>query len=432
MHVALFTDLHPAGLGGAQMSVAAQRRALEQLGHRVTVFTAPLPNTGDPDPDPCVVQLKPVPVMARLMCILGKSDDFVFVWPSQANRALINEAFLAREPIDVVHAQGDLGVAIAGMVAARQHGIPVVQTKHTRYDAYLEQATPTPLLLALIFKRMQKPHLAREFSFMHMQESTAARLAWRFMVANAQTADHEIVPTKHFAQSLAERGVNRPISVISNGIDDDVIDRAVAAEVVRSPDSEPLRLIWCGRLSAEKRVLAAIEAVSQVDNCTLDIYGEGHLEASIRKTIESAGLSRRIRLHGRVDNAECLRAMRSNGALLFTSHGFDTQGLVLLEAAAMSLPTIYCDPALGETVPEGGGLLSTDPSPAAIAAAIRILVEDRNKLREMSDIVTAHRGIPQQSLQSEKIIAIYRSLIDRGTRPSTVGGQNRPVAAPSR
>ena len=411
MHVALFTDLHPATFGGAQISVDTQRRALEQLGHQVTVFTAPLTKT--PDPDPCVVELKPVPIIARLARLLGRYDDYVFVWPSRANRALIDEAFLARKPIDIVHTQGDLGVAIAGTEAARRHGIPVVQTKHTRYDAYFEQAASAPLLLAKVVSRMQKPYLASEFSFKSVEESAAARLAWRFMVAHAQAVDHGIIPTRHFAQSLVERGVNRPISVISNGIDDDVIDRAMAAEVIRSPESEPLRLIWCGRLSSEKRVLEAIEAVSQVDHCTLDIYGEGGLEASIRKTIASAGLSRRVRLRGRVDHEECLKAMKSSGALLFTSYGFDTQGLVLLEAAAMSLPTIYCDPALGETVPEGGGLLTADPSPAAIAAALRMVVQDRDKLSEMSDIVTRHRDIPRQSLQTQKIIAIYSSLVNR-------------------
>jgi glycosyltransferase involved in cell wall biosynthesis len=246
-----------------------------------------------------------------------------------------------------------------------------------------------------------------------VEESAAARLAWGFMVAHAQAVDHGIIPTSHFAQSLAKRGVNRPISVISNGIDDDVIDRAMAAEIVRPSESEPLRLIWCGRLSPEKRVLPAIEAVSQVAHCTLDIYGQGVLEASLRKTIESAGLSRRIRLRGRVDHEECLKAMRSSGALLFTSYGFDTQGLVLLEAAAMSLPTIYCDPDLSETVPDGGGLLTADPSPVAIAAAIRTVIEDRDKLKKMSDIVSGHRDIPRQSLQTEKIIAIYSSLVDR-------------------
>lgn len=86
--------------------------------------------------------------------MLGRYDDYVFVWPSRANRTLIDEAFLARDPIDIVHTQGDLGVAIAGVEAARRHGIPVVQTKHTRYDAYFEQASAAPLLLALIVSRM--------------------------------------------------------------------------------------------------------------------------------------------------------------------------------------------------------------------------------------------------------------------------------------
>ena len=156
-----------------------------------------------------------------------------------------------------------------------------------------------------------------------------------------------------------------------------------------------------------------MQAAALVDHCTLDIYGEGHLEASVRKTIESTGLSERVRLHGRVDREQCLVAMRSSDALLFTSCDFDTQGLVLLEAAAMSLPTIYCDPALSETVPEGGGLLSVDPSPASLAAAIRVLVDDRDKLGKMTDIVTTQRDTARQSLHTDKIMGIYHSLVDR-------------------
>ncbi len=411
MHVALFTDLHPDGLGGTQVSVATQRRALEQSGHRVTVFTAPMP--GSVDRDPCVVELRPVPVVDPLMRKLGRNEDFVLVWPSKANHAIIDEAFRSRGPIDIVHTQGDLGVAIAGVQAARRHGIPVVQTKHTRYDTYFAQATPAPLFLAILVSQVQKRHLAQAFHLTPAKESAASRLAWRFMVAHAQAVDHEITPTRHFAQSLARRGVTRPISAISNGCDDDVVDRARAAVVGGSSDDGPLRLIWCGRLSSEKRALEAIEAVAQVDNCTLDIYGQGHLEASMRKRIHSAGLSQRIRLHGRVDREACLVAIGSSDALLFTSYDFDTQGLVLLEAVAMSSPVIYCDPALSETVPQGGGILAADPSPSALAAAIRVLVSDRERLREMSGIATEHRDNGRQSLQTEKIIAIYTSLLDR-------------------
>jgi len=42
----------------------------------------------------------------------------------------------------------------------------------------------------------------------------------------------------------------RTILVISNGIDDEVIDRAMTAEPTGSPDNERLRPIWRGRPSA--------------------------------------------------------------------------------------------------------------------------------------------------------------------------------------
>ena len=79
----------------------------------------------------------------------------------------------------------------------------------------------------------------------------------------------------------------------------------------------------------------------------------------------------------------------------------------------MSLPTIYCDPDLSESVPEGGGLLTADPSPAAIAKAIRLVAEDRDRLSRMRDIAAAHPDFPKQSLQTAKIVAIYRDLVDQ-------------------
>jgi glycosyltransferase involved in cell wall biosynthesis len=414
MHVALFTDLHPASLGGAQISVATQRHGLERLGHKVTVFTAPLAHTVDPDPN--VVEVKPVPFIATLMRKLGKHDDFTFVWPGAANQELIDREIRAREPIDIVHSQGDLGVCIAGVEAARRHGIPVVQTKHTRYDVYFEKASPTPLVLAWIFSQMQERHLPRDFHLTTVPETAAARRAWQLMMAQAQAVDHEITPTAHFARALTDRGLRRPVTVVSNGVDDEVVDIARAASIGKPPEDEPLRLIWCGRLSPEKRVLEAVQAAAQVENCTLDIYGNGHLDGAIKKFVDAAGVSHRIRLHGRVTQEGCLAEMGSSSALLFTSYGFDTQGLVLLEAVSMCTPVIYCDGILGESVPEGGGLVTADESVAAIAAAIRTLADDRNKLRQMTDIVTAHRDEPRQSLQTEKILAIYHDVLDKRTR----------------
>ncbi|WP_369028794.1 glycosyltransferase, partial [Nocardia farcinica] len=89
-----------------------------------------------------------------------------------------------------------------------------------------------------------------------------------------QAADRVIAPTRHFADLLADHGVTRPIRVVSNGVDDSLVDHRSGADYTHA-ESGPLQLIWCGRLSAEKRPLEAIEAVRRVPDCTLDVYGEG-------------------------------------------------------------------------------------------------------------------------------------------------------------
>ncbi|RIT15474.1 glycosyltransferase, partial [Mycobacteroides abscessus] len=127
----------------------------------------------------------------------------------------------------------------------------------------------------------------------------------------------------------------------------------------------------------------------------------------------SHGASNRIRLRGRVSQDSCLAAMGASSALLFTSYGFDTQGLVLLEAISMSTPVIFCDEILGESVPQGGGLVTENESVEAIAKAIRALADDRGKLRQMTEVVAAHHDEPRQSLQTEKIVAIYNDVLKK-------------------
>lgn len=70
-----------------------------------------------------------------------------------------------------------------------------------------------------------------------------------------------------------------------------------------------------------------------------------------------------------------------------TSYRFDTQGIVLLEAAAAGLPIVYCDEKLTVGT-DGGNSLLTGREPKEVAAGIQRLIEDR-ELRE----TMAHKSI---------------------------------------
>ncbi|MEU2254163.1 cytochrome P450 [Nocardia xishanensis] len=426
MHVALFTDFHPATLGGIQTSVNALRRGLAQAGHRVTVFAAPTPESTEPDPG-----------LVVLSALAGaRVNGFAMVLPTPENGRRIDAAFADRDPVDVVHLHTTYGVAIAGLRAARRHGIPVVQTVHSRDDAFIQHTSPSPYLSALAVRVLHGRFVPHRESLSRNDETRAARHAWHTMVNHARAADRVIVPTEHFADRFRAHGLDRPIRVISNGIDDALLDEARAAAATHpdsgetnettatfteavAEDRAPLRVLWCARLSPEKRLMEAIEAVHRTPGCTLDVYGTGELAAAARAAIEKGGLADRVRLHGGVPQLDCLTAMAAHDVLLFPSAGFDTQGMALLEAVAMGLPVVYCDPDLAETVPAGGGVRTPDPSVDSIAATLRDLAADPARLIPMRKVLSEYADTARQSRLTDRVVAEYTEL---------TGGADRAAA----
>ncbi|WP_280410922.1 glycosyltransferase, partial [Nocardia asiatica] len=233
LRIAMFADFHPATLGGIQTSMRAQRTALERLGHRVTVFTIPPPRHTPPDPG--IVVLATTPGLAV--------NGYPVALPTRRNARLIDAVF-AERGFDVVHAQTTYGAGVAGLRAARRHRVPVVQSMHSRDDSFIERNAPFPYLAALTMRLLHGGFVGLRGTMPRLPESRTARLAWRPLVAQARAADHVVVPTRHFAQRLAAHGVDRPMHVVSNGVDDDLV-RALP-ERSSGPD-RPLRVLWWGR-----------------------------------------------------------------------------------------------------------------------------------------------------------------------------------------
>src|SRR4029079_9897568 len=90
-----------------------------------------------------------------------------------------------------------------------------------------------------------------------------------------------------FAGKLEQHGVvpvggARSVDVVWNGIDDDVLDAALASAAPRVPGRP--RFVWIGRMSPEKRLLPFLEAVvaSGIDADVEVIGGGGQLRAPRR------------------------------------------------------------------------------------------------------------------------------------------------------
>ena len=115
------------------------------------------------------------------------------------------------------------------------------------------------------------------------------------------------------------------------------------------------RALFVGRLVEQKNPLALLDIASrvrkEVENFQLDIYGEGHLKPLLQQRIEELDLGNCVRLKGFIDD----KAIYRNYDLLWVTSTFEGFGLVIIEAASNSVPTITTNwgPAVYEVVEDG-------------------------------------------------------------------------------
>lgn len=397
----MVTDYYLPTLGGVQTVIKAHKEELESDGHEVLVF-APLTA---PSADPAVVRLPTARAFAP--------DGYPFTWsPSAASAFLAEELRVHR--VDVVHVHTEMFAALAGFDAARALSLPVVQTMHGRIDVYTRSVLPLPavttaLLAAMHRRRMSHARAEVDSTSPYTRTATARRM-WRLMVSQANHADQVIVPSAHFAGKLLAQGVETPVTVLSNGLEASVLDEIGAPETRGLAHDEQLHVMWCGRLSPEKRPEVFLDAMDMVPRATGHMYGDGVSQSAVSRRARTLTAGR-VTVHGAVAQSEVLAAMRRAHVLVSSSLDFDNQPMVVLEAIASGLPVVVTDPDLAETLPPGGGLVTPTPDAVGLAAALTRLRDDPAQLTRLSRAAIAHRDQVAQTTHRAALIDVYRAAL---------------------
>lgn len=401
VRIALVTDYYLPTLGGVQTVVKAHREALEQAGHDVTVY-APLAAAHAPAG---VVRL---PTASRFA-----PDGYPFAWPPRALLQTLRTELTTRGT-EVVHVHTEMFAALAAFRAAAECALPLVQTMHGRVDVYTRAVLPVPALTTPILAALHRKQIPHDTP---VQDTTApyaqgriARRIWRLMLAQANRADHVIVPSAHFTAKLTAQGMTTPVSVLSNGLEQSMLDVIGTPQVRTLTADETLRVMWCGRVSPEKRPEVFVDAVRASAHIRADLYGDGVARRRIRRRARGLG---NLTIHGAVSQHAVLEGMRNAHVFVSTSWDFDNQPMVLLEAIASGLPTIVTDPDLAELLPEGGHIVTDTPDAAGVATALRRLRDAPEELARMSRATIAHREEVTQSGRLEGLLGAYHAAIAR-------------------
>lgn len=408
MNIAIFTDIFLEVPGGICSSIMAQKAGLEALGHKVTIFC---PGWSRPKDKSIVI----IPTMSRHLKINGApvshAPEKVIAWVN-ANYPMLNQ-------FDIIHVHYEASCSLAGIKLARQFHIPLVQTMHGREDVAIQTNVPHPFkyLVATTLNFLHSTYLPHPIIIKkdHNLAPTHTRAKmWTLMVNHANAADAVITPSYHFAKKLQEYGVKRKITRVSNAIDDAVASAEDWPVRSFSP-GQPLKLFWNSRVSHEKRIMVFLEAINLATkkSATLKvtICGDGNAEKEAKEYVSKNHLQKIVKFEGRVSHATMLNRMKEQHLSVLTSYGFDIQPMTLLEAEAVGLPVLICDPDMREVTAPSGTVFCPKPDASTIATTLYNLSQTPSKITELSKAMLAHRKEVLISTQVAKMLEVYQSLL---------------------
>lgn len=240
-----------------------------------------------------------------------------------------------------IHTPGLLGqYAIS---ASEKYGIPSIGTYHT---LMAEQNTYVSfyrlLKLDKLFMKINKFNKALSFKdLLKFQKSDTFNLRKKIILKLCnnlyERCDLIISPSHLLKEQLLEYGIDKPITVVSNGMDLSRFQGKVK-EVSEAP-----KILHVGRISYEKNCDVIINSFKlikdKIPNSTLTIIGEGPAISSLKIQAEKLGLVDSIIFSGFIDNSK-LHEVYPEYDLFLTASTMETQGLVILEAISCGLPAV--------------------------------------------------------------------------------------------
>ena len=298
---------------------------------------------------------------------------------------------------EVVHVQISDPIGLSVVSYARHHGIPVVTTEHNQPEVLTE-----PLRVPGVMKKGANAMLSAYFR-------------------NRQSkSDFVTMPTERAIRELIGDGVGFPVPVaaVSNGVDlSHFKPGQVSKELYEKYgiDASTPMVLYVGRVDPEKKVELVVKAFKEarkiVPKMQLVVVGDG----VDRLRLEGKyGATTGVKFLGKVLPPD-LYELYKMGSVFATASEIETQGIVLIEAAASGLPLIAVNKgAVSEVCLNGeNGYLCKPGSVEEISEAIVKIMSD-DKLREKfakQSVEVAHEHDFEKTLN--KFINIYQKVVQK-------------------
>ena len=322
MRIAILGQSYPPMISGAALFTCHLAEGLAKRGHKVLVLAAS-------DTGKTYLQERGNLTIQRLRSHPNphRVGQRFLLWPAKE----ILSALRTFRP-EVIHLHDPFLMAYCARFYARRTGVPCIITIHA-----------LPTLVSVLAPEIPKLKQAIE------------NCLWKYATWLCKQIDVEVTPTETISKMITERIGVHPL-VVSGGVDMEIFHPAPP----RSQEAANLReefginpkariILHVGRLDAGKNVQAIIRATRLTiqalpsKDVHLLIAGDGCEKQRLQELACELDIINHCHFTGYISDPKRLAAIYGMADLFCMASEIETQGLVLLEAAACGLPFVGVD-----------------------------------------------------------------------------------------
>ena len=354
LRVCLLNDSFPPVVDGVANAVLNYARCLAENGDSPVVGTPEYPDAADDYPFP-VIRYPSVDTSKMVGYRAGNPFDL----------AVVNA--LSDTAPDIIHTHCPVASTILARILREKTQKPVVFTYHTKFDIDIENAVRSPLV-----------------------QETAVKL----LVNNVAACDEVWVVSRGAGENLRSLGYQGDYIVMPNGVD---LSRGRAPQAAVDALNEKWDLktdapvyLFLGRIMWYKGLRLILDALARVKAAGRDFrmvfVGDSLERPEVEAYAEKLGLTPLCRFTGAERDREVIRAWYTRADLFLFPSTFDTNGLVVREAAACSLGSVLIrGSCAAEDIDDGDTGILIDETAESLAAALLSPQATRENFRAVGE-----------------------------------------------
>ena len=274
---------------------------------------------------------------------------------------------LSAEDFNIIHSHCPFASTVMARVLREKTNIPIVLTYHTKFDIDIHRALPNKLV---------------------------AEQAIKFVVSNISACDEVWTVSRGAGENLRSLGYEGEYVVMENGVDFPKgradRDEAEALRAAYGVPEDTILFMFVGRLLWYKGLKLTFDALKILDEKGIDfrmmIVGDGADRKEMEDYVEELHLTHKCIFTGAVSDREELRVFYTAGELFLFPSEYDTNGIVVREAAACGVASLLIDGSCAaEGITDGRTGVLCEANPQSIAAKLEFACSHRTEMHQLGE-----------------------------------------------